>query len=464
MKIGSALRLLLSLSLTASALPAQAFASAVISVELPSPAAGGALFVPLSVSGDVVRSCLGMTGGSFSLPADKNLQAAVRAGTNILPAQEVLLSDDGSEALRPAAAVSLKPATAVLPSGIAFPAVHRSLSFMMGNLKVVSGRFESVVKPVSQGDFSTAGQGLISVFDGQSERSSAVADPAGSGSPALESLLPANPVYLSPEQVSRITQALGITKEQLLERLVETAKQFARPLISGAKYSVGAAGLGESGAVYLGGNLEFTGIAYNQSVHAERAVVLNALRHGEKGLVALALSAPPCGGCRQFLNELVSRERLRILVRGKPPVDFATLLKDPYGAKGTLLVPRPTNNLLPPERQAGGWRDLIETAFKAADTTYSPYDPSGVALRTKNGKIYSGGHIQILGAEPSLSPLQAALTHLVSEQGGFEDISEVVLVEWEGSKISEKRLVPLLLETIAPKARFKVVTVKKRSL
>ena len=63
-------------------------------------------------------------------------------------------------------------------------------------------------------------------------------------------------------------------------------------------------GLGASGRLYVGVNLEFPCLPLHNSVHAEQFLVVNALQHGERELVKLAVSAAPCGHCRQFLSEL----------------------------------------------------------------------------------------------------------------------------------------------------------------
>ena len=63
-------------------------------------------------------------------------------------------------------------------------------------------------------------------------------------------------------------------------------------------------GLGASGRLYVGVNLEFPCLPLHNSVHAEQFLVVNALQHGELELVKLAVSAAPCGHCRQFLSEL----------------------------------------------------------------------------------------------------------------------------------------------------------------
>ena len=63
-------------------------------------------------------------------------------------------------------------------------------------------------------------------------------------------------------------------------------------------------GLGASGRLYVGVNLEFPCLPLHNSVHAEQFLVVNAIQHGERELVKLAVSAAPCGHCRQFLSEL----------------------------------------------------------------------------------------------------------------------------------------------------------------
>ena len=65
-----------------------------------------------------------------------------------------------------------------------------------------------------------------------------------------------------------------------------------------------AVGLGSSGRLYVGVNLEFARLPVNNSVHAEQFLVVNALHHQERGLTKLAVSEAPCGHCRQFYSEL----------------------------------------------------------------------------------------------------------------------------------------------------------------
>jgi hypothetical protein len=78
-----------------------------------------------------------------------------------------------------------------------------------------------------------------------------------------------------------------------------------------------AAGLAASGAIYIGVNLEFPGGPLSQSVHGEQFLVANLLLHGERGLDTLAISAAPCGHCRQFYSELACAVRARGGRRGR---------------------------------------------------------------------------------------------------------------------------------------------------
>ena len=61
-----------------------------------------------------------------------------------------------------------------------------------------------------------------------------------------------------------------------------------------------------SGNLYFGANYEFPGQALSFTVHAEQAATMHAISFGETGIDLLAVSAAPCGYCRQFLNELTT--------------------------------------------------------------------------------------------------------------------------------------------------------------
>jgi cytidine deaminase len=72
-------------------------------------------------------------------------------------------------------------------------------------------------------------------------------------------------------------------------------------------FKVGAAVEGESGKIYTGCNVE--NASYGLSICAERTAICNAISQGEKQIKAIAivtstkLLTPPCGACRQFIQE-----------------------------------------------------------------------------------------------------------------------------------------------------------------
>lgn len=119
---------------------------------------------------------------------------------------------------------------------------------------------------------------------------------------------------LSHDVVGKILTNLKVDIGTFMMLLLPIAKEFA--VVPVSHYHVGAvsAGMEVIGSgwrnLYLGANFEFANAALSFSVHAEQAAVNNAWLHGEEGIQLLAISAAPCGYCRQFLNELVTAKKL----------------------------------------------------------------------------------------------------------------------------------------------------------
>lgn len=74
-----------------------------------------------------------------------------------------------------------------------------------------------------------------------------------------------------------------------------------------SNFAVGAAVLGESGAIYGGCNVE--NASYSMTNCAERTAIYKAISAGEQEILALAVVAQgiepvsPCGACRQVIAE-----------------------------------------------------------------------------------------------------------------------------------------------------------------
>ncbi len=211
------------------------------------------------------------------------------------------------------------------------------------------------------------------------------------------------------------------------QTLLAEAATYAKPPVS--NFKVGSVARGTSGKTYLGTNVEFAGEALSFTVHAEQAAVVNAWMNGETGIDVVATSAAPCGYCRQFLNELVTASDLTIVMPGEER-RLSELLPGSFGPRDLgvtsgLLAPV-ANGLTIDEED-----DLARAALAAANMSYAPYSRSfaGVALRTHAGAILSGAYAENAAFNPSLSPLEAALSQLNMSGGVWSDIAEVVLVQ-----------------------------------
>jgi cytidine deaminase len=75
-----------------------------------------------------------------------------------------------------------------------------------------------------------------------------------------------------------------------------------------------------------------------------------------------------------------------------------------------------------------GPRDLFDAAWGAMQNTYSPYSnyPVGAALRTGDGRIYSGCNIEVASYPEGWCAETSMLAHYV--MGGRGEITEICVV------------------------------------
>ncbi|KAK8550306.1 hypothetical protein V6N12_039022 [Hibiscus sabdariffa] len=260
-------------------------------------------------------------------------------------------------------------------------------------------------------------------------------------------------------EAEQMAKQSGQTVLQLLPSLVKSAQILARPPIS--KYHVGAVGMGSSGRIFLGVNLEFPGLPLNQTVHAEQFLITNLSLNAEPRLKYLAVSAAPCGHCRpdDCCND-----------KDQEFTPLSHFLSHRFGPDDLLEKDAPL--LLESHRNGLSFRsnlcndkidggdDLKHAALEAANMSHAPYSgcPSGVALLDVEGKIYKGSYMESAAYNPSLPPAQAALVAYVAScgGGGYERIVGAVLVEKEDAVIKQEHTSRLLLQCISPKCEFKV--------
>lgn len=187
----------------------------------------------------------------------------------------------------------------------------------------------------------------------------------------------------------------------LMLALLPLARTFSHPPIS--NYRVGAVAQGASGSLYLGFNIEFPGQALGFAVHGEQSALSSAYMRGEAGVSAIALTAAPCGHCRQFMNELSPDGQIEILVDGAAPTKLAALLPLAFGPKDLGrkegAFPVKQTNLTSVERAPSpASEQLFQAAMEAARTSYAPYTESnsGAAIATRSGRIHAGSYIVVM--------------------------------------------------------------------
>ena len=239
----------------------------------------------------------------------------------------------------------------------------------------------------------------------------------------------------------------GAIAGDALPLLVPFAQRFAVAPIS--SFAVGAVARGTSGSLYLGANLEVVGVPLSFSVHAEQAAATSAWLHGEEALAAIAVSAAPCGYCRQFLQELVSASTLEIVVDGEPPRLFAELLPDAFGPRdlgvdAALMAPQDHGLRLDGDA-------LVREALAAANASYAPYTGGfgGVALQTAGGRVYTGRYAENAAFNPSLAPLASALAMRALGGDADDSITRAALVE-AAAPISHAGATAQVLHALAP--------------
>lgn len=285
---------------------------------------------------------------------------------------------------------------------------------------------------------------------------------------------------------ARWIEAMAIDCGDLMMHLLPVAACYARVPVS--NFCVGAVARGmpsafsdsELGNFYLGANLEFAGVALSFSIHAEQAAVNHAWLHGETGLRAIAIDAPPCGYCRQFLNELATPGReLEILVKSDRNPSHFTYTSAPLshflprsfgpqavGIQGGLMAPQ-THQLAATDRAIENCqpnppndlncellRDrLVAAAIEAASASYAPYtrNYAGVAIQDASDRIYSGRYAENAAHNPSFSPLASAfaLANASSPPQAELAITAAVLAERKAIA-SQLHVTQALLKAIAP--------------
>lgn len=297
--------------------------------------------------------------------------------------------------------------------------------------------------------------------------------------------------HLPAPKVRQILEKLGVEIGTLMIRLLPIAQQFA--VVPVSRFKVGAVAAGMTGkdgcSLYLGANFEFPDSALSFTVHGEQAATNNAWLNGERGIQALAISAAPCGYCRQFLFELSTAKELSILLPSEN-VKFSDYNSTPLtmylpnafgpadlGIEGGLMDPKHGKH--PLVLESGRSRDpLVNAALAAAKGSYAPYPTAypptpktesqafaGIAIQLEDDSVFQGRHAVTAAYNPSFSPLQSALTFMNMNRapGASRKVTRCVLVEVP-TLASQRSATEAALAAYAPGVAVEYFTASARPL
>ena len=279
---------------------------------------------------------------------------------------------------------------------------------------------------------------------------------------------------ISAAQLAQTIAGSGISAQNIMVYLLPFAAQYARSPIS--NFHVGAIAMGVVGQqeygvgnLYYGASFEFKEQALSFVVHGEQSATQNAWVNGETGLQFLSISAPPCGYCRQFLYEITTavNDLTVLLARKNPPVGgdnhdayyLSDMLPEAFGPSDLGFPHKlmaPMNNGLSDNTND----PLIQQTVAAANASYSVYsgDSSAVGLQTSDGAVVTGRYAENAAYNPSMSPLEGALSQLnlsLSPQSPL-DITRAVLVE-KSTNTSQKSVTEDVLSVTAPSVTLEYV-------
>jgi cytidine deaminase len=275
--------------------------------------------------------------------------------------------------------------------------------------------------------------GMMPMTNKRADRLMKVLDQSGfRGDAGLRATL-ANPEFagvVPVDWVEHVIARSGLSLSRVMDALLPFAAVYADPLIS--HYSASAVARGVTGNLYLGANAEYPGLPLNHTLHAEQTVVLNAWSYDEPGLTHLAITAAPCGLCRQFLYELNRAEDLQILLPGLAPVALPGLLPRAFGPQNLDVRAGLMGAIHEPSLSLEVDSDDGVTAatLAAAKRSYAPYshDFAAVVLVTADGATFTGRYAENAAFNPSVAPMASALASLRLGGQSPSDVIRAVLV------------------------------------
>ncbi len=243
------------------------------------------------------------------------------------------------------------------------------------------------------------------------------------------------PAMFTAEQAAAIRTGCGLDDDALAFALLPLAAACSLTPIS--HFHVGAIARGQSGNLYFGANMEFSGAPLQQTVHAEQCAVTHAWLRGEPALASVTVNYTPCGHCRQFMNELNSGGELQIRLPGRARPRWRTICRTLRPERsGYRFAADGQGRSRPP---AGAGR-----CAGAGGAGGGQSEPCSVQQRPQRRSAGNAGRQPLrrplcrnAAFNPSLPPLQAALILLNLSGGDCLNIRRAVLAEPQKAILSQ---------------------------
>ncbi|SHH22126.1 cytidine deaminase [Ferrimonas marina] len=254
--------------------------------------------------------------------------------------------------------------------------------------------------------------------------------------------------YLNHTQRQALEQRSGLSGNELLLALLPLAADLAQAPVS--HFKVGAIAVGHSDDLYFGANLELQGQTLFHSVHAEQAAISHAWLAGEPELKAIVINASPCGHCRQFMNELQHASALQVVLPEQGSQDLHHYLPYAFGPADLGVETGLMADRVKPLQIQGG-DAVVQLACEQAAASYAPYSlsPAAVVLQTRDGRQFAGRYAENAAFNPSLPPMQMALSAMALAKVPFSEIQRAVLLQLEGAQIDQSHAATAALSAVS---------------
>ena len=209
----------------------------------------------------------------------------------------------------------------------------------------------------------------------------------------------------------------------------------------------------------MGANIELNAASLSHTVHAEQSAISHAWLAGEKSITDIIVNETLCGFCRQFTNEITDGCDIRISLPNKESQVLSHYLPYSFGPKNLNITKALLSEQNHPMNIDTTDPMILET-LEQARSSYAPYthNYSAVVLKTQDGQMFQGRYAENAAFNPTLNPMQMALSTMIRHDRKFEEIVRAVVVESAEGKNSIVSFCADALKCVAPGVKLESYT------